>query len=451
MGVSMACEIRICPSAAQRGLAERTFGCARWACSRCLEIRKAECERTGRSPSACELQKLVTAWKRTDAPWLAEAGSHALQQAAVNLGRAFDGLFRRCRAGGKPGYPRFKSKRDARHARLPKLGLVKARVSRPVEGHALSATVKRVPSGKHFCVLCCTDCPKPDIPEGRIEVLGVDVGIRCLMARPYGDAIADPRSLARSERGLAQAQRRLSRKKKGSGRRARQRARVARVHEKIASQRKDALHKATAEAVRESQAIAVEDLDARGMEKDRRLAKSVADASMSEMARQLECKCSWYGRRFVKASRLCPSSRTCSACGQANQAVVLGVEAWTCPACGCRHGRDLNAALNIAREGARLLNKADGTAGLAGTGDAKASRTLVEQAQDQLPPQGGGRPSASKRESPGFGRGERQVTLYLRPSTEEDNTDRFLSDWGLRDPVTRYSSYMRHPIQMMVT
>ena len=329
-------------------------------------------------------------------------------------------LFRRCRAGGKPGYPRFESKRDARqscrtswgvsvpdarHVRLPKLGLVRARVSRPVEGRILSATVKRVPSGKYFCVLCCTDCPKPGIPEGRIEVLGVDVGIRCPMARSDGNAIANPRSLAGSEKRLARAQRRPSRKKKGSRRRARQRIRVARVHEKMASQREDALHKATAEAVRESQAIAAEGLNVKGMEQDRRLAKSVADASMSGMARQPECRCSWYGRKLAKASRLCPSSRTCSACGQVNQAVVLGVEAWTCPACGCRHGRDLSAALNIAREGARLLNKANGTAGLAGTGDAKASRTLVEQAQDQLPPQGGGRLSASKRESPGFSRG----------------------------------------------
>ena len=297
---------------------------------------------------------------------------------------------------------------DARHARLPIIGAARARASRPVEGRALSATVKRTPAGEYFCVLCCTDCPKPGIPEGRIEVLGMDVGIRCPMARSDGDAIANPRSLAGSEKKLAQAQRRPSRKKKGYKRRARQRARVARIHEKMASQREDALRKATAEAVRESQAIAAEGLDVKGMEQDHRLAKSVADASMSGMARQPECRCSWYGRRFVKASRLCPSSRTCPACGQANQAVVLGVEAWTCPACGRRHGRDLGAALNIAREGARLLDRADGTAGLAGTGGAKASRTLAEQAQDQLPPQGGGRPSASKRESPGFGRGERQ-------------------------------------------
>ncbi len=94
-------EIRIYPNAAQRELVERTFGCARWVYNRCLETKRTEYERTGRSPSVYQLQKLVTAWKRTDAPWLAEVDSHALQQAAVNLGRAFDGFFRRCRAGGR--------------------------------------------------------------------------------------------------------------------------------------------------------------------------------------------------------------------------------------------------------------------------------------------------------------------------------------------------------------
>ena len=388
-------EIRIYPNAAQRELAERTFGCCRWVYNRCLETRKAEYERTGRSPSVYQLQKLVTAWKRTDAPWLGEVDSHALQQAAVNLGRAFDGFFRRCRAGGKPGYPHFKSKRDARqsyrtnwgisvpdarHIKLPKLGLVKARISRPVKGRIVSATIKRVPSGKYFCVLCCTDCPEPEAAPGAIAVLGIDAGVHDLMARSDGVKVANPKALARGERKLAREQRRLSRKRKGSKRREKQKRKVARIHERIANQRKDAIHKATTDAVRESQAIAVEDLNVRGMEKNRRLAKSVADASMSEMARQLEYKCSWYGRRFVKVSRWYPSSKMCSCCGHVLEELPLSIRAWTCPVCGCRHDRDLNAALNIAREGARLLNKADGTAGLAGTGDAKASRTLVEQA-----------------------------------------------------------------------
>ena len=388
-------EIRICPNAAQREPAERTSGCCRWACSRCLETRKAEYEKTGRSPSVYQLQKLVTAWKRTDAPWLAEVDSHALQQAAVNLGRAFDGFFRRCRAGGKPGYPRFKSKRDtrqsyrtnwgisvpdARHIKLPKLGLVKARISRPVKGRIVSATIKRVPSGKYFCVLCCTDCPEPEAAPGAIAVLGIDAGVHDLMARSDGVKTANPKALARGERKLAREQRRLSRKRKGSKRREKQKRKVALVHERIASQRKDAIHKATTSIVRESQAVAVEDLNARGMEKDRHLAKSVADASMSEMARQLEYKCAWHGRRFVKVSRWYPSSKMCSCCGHVLEELPLSVRAWTCPVCGASHDRDLNAAVNIAREGARLLNKADGTAGLAGTGDAKASRTLVEQA-----------------------------------------------------------------------
>ena len=155
---------------------------------------------------------------------------------------------------------------------------------------------------------------------------------------------------------------------------------MARVHEKIANQRKDAIHKATTSAVRESQAIAVEDLNVAGMEKSRHLAKAVSDASMSEMARQLEYKCAWYGRAFVKVGRFYPSSKTCSCCGYVNKNVVLGVESWTCPECGARHDRDLNAAKNIAAEGARLLAEGNGTAGLAGTGGARVPRTLVEQA-----------------------------------------------------------------------
>ncbi len=388
-------EIRIYPNAAQRELIERTFGCTRWVYNRCLETRKAEYERTGKSPSVYQLQKLVTAWKRTDAPWLGKVDSHALQQAAVNLGRAFDGFFRRCRAGGKPGYPRFKSKRDARqsyrtnwgisvpdarHVKLPLIGVVKARVSRPVEGRVLNATVKRVPSGKYFCVLCCTDCPEPEATPGAIAVLGIDTGVHDLMARSDGVKVANPKALAKGERKLAREQRRLSRKRKGSASRRKQKRKVARIHERIANQRKDAIHKATTDAVRESQAIAVEDLNVRGMEKNRHLAKSVADASMSEMVRQLEYKCAWHGRRFVKVSRWYPSSKMCSCCGHVLEKLPLSVRAWTCPVCGASHDRDLNAALNIAREGARLLNKADGTAGLAGTGDAKASRTLVEQA-----------------------------------------------------------------------
>ena len=109
-------EYRIYPSADQCALIERTFGCCRWVYTRCLETKREQYEKTGKSPTVYQLQKLVTAWKGEEAPWLSEVDSHALQQAVVNLGRAFDGFFRRCKTGGKPGYPRFKSKRDSRQS-----------------------------------------------------------------------------------------------------------------------------------------------------------------------------------------------------------------------------------------------------------------------------------------------------------------------------------------------
>ena len=394
MGVSMAYEVRIYPNDSQRSQIERTFGCCRWVYNRCLEERKTSYEKTGISPTRFQLDRMLPTWKAENL-WLKEADSHALQQAVAALCRAYDNFFHRCRTGGAPGYPRFKSKRnarqsyrtnwgisvpDARHIKLPKLGLVKARISRPVKGRIVSATIKRVPSGKYFCVLGVEDAPVEEWPEARTPVMGVDAGVKDLATRSDGIRIASPKALARGERKLAREQRRLTRKRKGSKRREKQKRKVALVHERIASQRKDAIHKATTSIVRESQAVAVEDLNVRGMEKDRHLAKSVADASMSEMARQLEYKCAWHGRRFVKVSRWYPSSKMCSCCGHVLEELPLSVRAWTCPVCGASHDRDLNAAVNIAREGARLLDRANGTAGLAGTGDAEASRTLVEQA-----------------------------------------------------------------------
>ena len=193
-------------------------------------------------------------------------------------------------------------------------------------------------------------------------------------SRSDGAKAANPRYLKIAERKLAREQRRLSRKQKGSANREKQRRKVALVHERVANQRRDAMHKATTAAVRESQAIAVEDLNVAGMMANRRLAKAVAEASMGEVLRQLEYKCAWYGRGFVKVGRFYPSSKTCCECGHVNADLKLSDREWACPECGVVHDRDLNAARNIAAEGRRIL---EGTAGHAGTG-AKAP-TLVER------------------------------------------------------------------------
>lgn len=368
-------EYRIFPNAAQREQIARTFGCCRWVYNRCLQERRDARERGEAMPGRFVLDRMLPAWK-AECPWLADADSHALQQAVRDLCRAYDNFFRN---PGKFGLPRFKSKRagrksyrtnwgisvvDGGHVRLPKLGCVRARISRPIEGRVLSATVKRVPSGKYFVVLCCADCPAPVAPEPIMDVLGIDAGVRDVAVCSDGTRLTNPRHLAKGEARLRREQRRLSRKAKGSKNRERQRLKVARCHERVANQRKDVLHKFTTKAVRESQAVAVEDLNVAGMMRNHHLARALSDAAMSEMVRQLAYKCRWYGRDFVKVGRFYPSSKTCGSCGHVLAGLPLSARRWECPECGAAHDRDLNAAVNIAREGRRILK---GTAGLAGT------------------------------------------------------------------------------------
>lgn len=368
-------EYRIYPNNAQKVLLQKTFGCCRYVFNKVLAMRQKEYKQGKKSKGINHYITQIPTWKKTEAPWLAEVDSMALQQSLRDLDKAYKNFFRN---PGKIGFPRFKSKHnhrqsyrtntvsilDSSHIKLPKVGVVKARISRPIEGRILSATVKQVPTGKYFVTICCADVPSPSISEGSIEILGIDAGIHDIATCSNGTRLANPKNLAKSEAKLKREQRKLSRKQKGSHNRERQRIKVARVHENIANQRKDTLHKFTTSAIRESQAIAVEDLHVKGMVRNHHLAKAIADASMSEMIRQLEYKCAWYGRNFVKVDRFYPSSKTCRVCGYHYKELTLAQRSWICPECKTYLDRDLNAAINIAREGERILNDTVGHTGI---------------------------------------------------------------------------------------
>ena len=148
----------------------------------------------------------------------------------------------------------------------------------------------------------------------------------------------------------------MSRKKKGSNSRKRARLELSRFHEKVANRRNDYIHKFTTRIVRENQTVCVEDLNVKGMESNHHLAKSVASVSFGEIARQLEYKCKWHGREFVKIGRWFPSSKTCHHCGHKYSELTLKNRKWVCPNCGSVIDRDYNAALNIRDEGMRILS-----------------------------------------------------------------------------------------------
>ena len=364
-------KFRLYPTAAQRIQMKKTFGCCRFVWNHYLDRRKKVFEKSGETLNYAKCSKELTALKK-ELPWLREADATALQSSLRALDTAFQNFFRRCKEGGNPGYPRFKSKHDHRQSyvsknnaetikvfdrrvQLPKLGLVKCRVSRKLEGRILSAAVEQTASGRYFVSFCCTDIrPEPLEKTGRS--VGLDMGLTDFAVSSEGVRYENPKYLTRSLCRLARLQRQLSRKTKGSRRRDKARRLVARLHEHVRNQREDAQQKLSARLVRDFDVICLEDLAVKNMEKNRHLARAIADVSWSAFRRMLEYKCRTGGKKLVVIDRFYPSSQLCSACGYQNKQIKdLAVRSWTCPKCGQTHDRDINAAVNIKNEGLRLL------------------------------------------------------------------------------------------------
>ena len=237
---------------------------------------------------------------------------------------------------------------------LPRIGWVRIRLSRPVEGRVKSVTVKQH-AGRWF-VLVLTEFEvsdaKPTV-RASADVVGIDLGLTRLATLSDGFVVAPPRFARRGRRKVRRAERALRRKEPTSRNRKKERLRLAKVHARIAARRKDFLHKLTTSVVDSYDAFCVETLDTRGLARTK-LSRAVLDAALGEFLRQVEYKADWRRKPFVAVGRFFPSTKTCGVCGAADRTLSRSARTWRCE-CGAHHDRDLNAARNIREEGLRLL------------------------------------------------------------------------------------------------
>jgi putative transposase len=308
----------------------------------------------------------------------------------------------RCRA-----YPRFKSRRSRQSAQYTRSAftlrggqLRLAKTSTPlryvwswpdVDVTALDPSmviVSRESDGRWY-ITFTVEAAAPERLAETGRAIGVDLGVTNFAATSDGDTIANPRHLERKARNLGRYQRRLARCQQGSANRAKAAARVARAHRKVRNARADFLHRASARLVRENDVIVIEDLNVAGMVRNRHLARAISGCGWGEFRRQLAYKCQWYGRRLVVIDRWYPSSKTCSACGHRLAGLSLPARQWTCPACGTRHDRDINAATNILAAGRAVARGVPGDACGADVRHSGSSRVRSALKQEPRPARAG--------------------------------------------------------------
>jgi putative transposase len=357
-------KVRIYPNQGQEISLAKSFGCSRFVWNFYLNKTNTQYQETGKGMTYCQMAKDLTQLKKLpEYKWLQEPTAAVLQQTLKNLESAFKNFFAK-----RTRFPKFKSKHSKQSIRfpescsikdgglkLPKLGVVKASLSKNINGKIKSVTVSKTSTDKYFASILFETEDLAVNKQGKIS--GIDLGLNSLITVFDGETCykVDPiRPTRKYAKRLRIRQKALSRKAKGSNNRRKAVKVVAKVHEKISNTRQDFLHKLSRQLCDENQVIVAENLCVKGLARTK-LAKSIYDAGFGMLLNFISYKLKREGGQLVQVDRFFPSSKLCSCCGHKYEKLNLSIREWTCPICQTTHDRDENAARNLRAEGISIL------------------------------------------------------------------------------------------------
>jgi putative transposase len=380
MIIKRAFRYKLKPTLLQSALFLCFAGARRWVFNRGLDQRRKAFESTGKSPSYFEQNKELTILKeQKETFWLKDIHSQVLQQSLKDLDRAFQHFFRRVKKKEKPGYPRFKNKgvRDSfrfpqgvkiegSKVFLPKIGWIKFRKSREIQGTVNETTI--IQEGKDWFVSFSCEweqqTPTP-LPINEERAIGIDMGINHFATTASGkenicQEIENPMFLKKTLFRLCYLSRQLSKKKKRSANSLKAKIKLSRLHARIKNLRNNYVQQLSCQMIKNHDIFCIESLDISTLlqKGTKALSRSISDASWRFFFHCLKYKAEACGKYIVEAGKYFPSSQLCASCNSRHK-MPLFVRKYSCPNCGYENDRDYNSAIVLKAAGMAVLKPAE--------------------------------------------------------------------------------------------
>lgn len=360
---------RLYPTKAQKKKLRETLELCRWTYNETLALRKNAWENEQKNINFYDSKKMIPIWKE-EKPELKTVHSQVLQEIIKRVDLAFQAFFRRVKAGENPGYPRFKGygRYDSftytqsgfglndNILNLSKIGDIKIKLHRPIEGNIKRLTIRRSITQKWF-VSILTDQDSHNLLEPSDKSVGIDVGLTSFAALSDGTFIENPRFYVKEQKNLTKVQRKHSKAIKGTPERKKTLKVLQRVHERIYNKREDFIQKLSKSFIEKYGIICFEDLNIKNMVKDPIYAKGIMDAAWNKLVTYTIYKAENAGRRVILVNPF-NTSQMCSKCGTIIEKDI-SIRIHNCTFCGLSIDRDLNASFNIRRLGVQSLRETD--------------------------------------------------------------------------------------------